>query len=131
MGLLLYLASIRVAILTRLWLNTPWPHQTRAPWSPSIWLLFHPKSLLRQLIRPSLPVLHFTNRWNAGFCSMARCDALGLPLVGRTTVLTPMSLRASLTATSPYPRSAVTALGTLPARSATRPMAGANMGASA
>src|SRR5277367_451404 len=92
MGLLLYLASIRVAILTRLWLNTPWPHQTRAPWSPSIWLLFHPKSLLRQLIRPSLPVLHFTNRWNAGFCSMARCDALGLPLVGRTTVLTPMSL---------------------------------------
>jgi len=41
------------------------------------------------------PILRSASRFLG--IGMTRCDALGLPLVGRTTVLTPMSLRASLT----------------------------------
>ena len=71
---------IPLGVLTRLWLNTPWPHQVFAPSRPSIRVLFHPKSRFRQLIRPSLPVLQRTSSWNASLFSTARTGGSGFAL---------------------------------------------------
>ncbi len=84
----------RAPILTRLWARTACPAQIRAPSVPSIRVRSQPYPRLRLLIRPSLPVRHFTDLRNAGRCSMA-CRALpGLPLRGITTVRTPRSYNA-------------------------------------
>src|SRR5258706_3799941 len=91
----------RAAILTRLWARIPCPVQIRAPSVPSRRLRSQPYPRLRVLIRPSLPVRHFTVRRNAGRCSAAWRSLPGLPLRGITTVRTPILCRASSTAFSP------------------------------
>jgi hypothetical protein len=50
--------------LTRLWANTPRPHQIWAPSMPAIRVRAQPKRCLSWLMRPWQPVRHFTSRRN-------------------------------------------------------------------
>jgi len=64
-----------------LWAKTPCPVQIRAPSVPSRRVRSQPYPRLRLLIRPSLPVRHFTVLRNAGRCSSACLALPGLPLL--------------------------------------------------
>ena len=64
----------------------PWPHQVRAPASPSMRVRSSPKSRLAQLIRPSQPVRQRTILRKARRFSTWRRAAFGLPLRGQHDV---------------------------------------------
>ena len=81
--------------LTRLWANTPWPHQLRAPACPRRRVRFHAQSRLRWEIRPSHPERHLTASTNPLARSNSAHLAEGLPVRGMTTLATPMPVRSA------------------------------------
>src|SRR6266540_1848545 len=86
--------AVRALILVRLWANTPWPHQVRAPVRSSRRVRSQPDRRLRWAIRPSHPVRHLTRVRKDRRCSVARRAGPGWPLRGMATVCTPRSWSA-------------------------------------